>query len=39
VAAAVRRLRLRCRELIMEEIMQTVETRSEAEEELRGLFG
>ncbi len=38
-AAAVRRLRLRCRELIMEEIMQTVGTRSEAEEELRSLFG
>ncbi len=39
VAAAVRRLRLRCRELIMDEIMQTVQTRREAEEELRALFG
>ena len=38
VAATVRRLRLRCRELIMEEIMQTVENRAEAEEELRALF-
>lgn len=39
VAVIVRRLRLRCRELIMEEIMHTVQTRSEAEAELRSLFG
>ena len=39
VAVTVRRLRLRCREIIMEEIMQTVATRAEAEEELRALFG
>jgi len=39
VAVMVRRLRLRCRELIMEEIMHTVQTRREAEEELRALFG
>lgn len=39
VAVMVRRLRLRCRELIMHEIMHTVQTRSEAEEELRALFG
>jgi RNA polymerase sigma-70 factor (ECF subfamily) len=38
VAATVRRLRLRCREFIMEEIMETVETRSEAEAELQALF-
>ncbi len=38
VAAAVRRLRLRCRDLILEEIMETVETRTEAEAELRALF-
>jgi RNA polymerase sigma factor (sigma-70 family) len=38
VAATVRRLRLRCRELIMEAIMETVETREEAEAELQALF-
>lgn len=38
VAVTVRRLRLRCRELIMEEIMETVETREEAEAELQALF-
>lgn len=38
VAVTVRRLRLRCRELIMEEIMETVETRAEAEAELQALF-
>ena len=38
VAVTVRRLRLRCRELIMEEIMETVETREEAEAELKALF-
>ncbi len=37
VAVTVRRLRLRCRELIMAEIMETVETREEAEAELRAL--
>lgn len=39
LAVIVRRLRARCRELVMEEIMHTVHTRSEAEEELRALFG
>lgn len=39
LAVTMHRLRLRCRALIMEEIMQTVQTRSEAEEELRALFG
>ena len=39
LAVTVRRLRARCRELVMEEIMHTVHTRSEAEEELRALFG
>jgi DNA-directed RNA polymerase specialized sigma24 family protein len=39
VAVLVRRLRLRCRELIMQEIMHTVQTRREAKEELRALFG
>lgn len=39
VAVRVRRLRLRCRELIMQEIMHTVHSRTEAEEELRALFG
>lgn len=39
VAVMVRRLRVRCRELIMHEIMRTVRTRGEAEEELRALFG
>jgi RNA polymerase sigma factor (sigma-70 family) len=39
LAVTVRRLRARCRELVMEEIMQTVHKRSEAEEELRALFG
>jgi len=38
VAVTVRRLRLRCRELILEGIMETVETREEAEAELRALF-
>ena len=38
VAATVRRLRLRCREMILEEVMETVETREEAEAELRALF-
>ena len=38
VAVLVRRLRLRCRELIMEEILHTVPTRSAAAEELRALF-
>ena len=39
LAVTVHRLRLRCRALVMEEIMQSVQTRSEAEEELRVLFG
>ena len=39
LAVTVRRLRGRCRELVMEEILHTVHTRSEAEEELRALFG
>ena len=39
VAVTVHRLRGRCRELIMEEILQTVETRAEAEVELKALFG
>ena len=38
VAVTVRRLRMRCRELIMAAIMETVETREEAEAELRALF-
>ncbi len=38
VAATVRRLRLRCREIILEEVMETVETREEAEAELSALF-
>lgn len=38
IAATVRRLRLRCREIIVEEVMETVETRAEAEAELRALF-
>jgi len=38
VAASVRRLRLRCRGIILAEIMETVESREEAEEELRALF-
>ena len=38
IAVTVRRLRLRCRELIMEEIMETVESSEEAEAELRALF-
>ena len=38
IAATVRRLRLRCREIILEEVMETVETREEAEAELRALF-
>ena len=39
VAATVRRLRLRCREIILEEVMETVETRAEADAELQALFG
>lgn len=39
ITVTVHRLRRRCRELIMEEIMQTVGSRIEAEEELRALFG
>ena len=38
VAVQVQRLRQRCRELIMDEILQTVGSRAEAEEELRALF-
>ena len=38
IAATVRRLRLRCREIILEEVMETVETREEAEAELSALF-
>ena len=38
IAATVRRLRLRCREIILAEVMETVETREEAEAELRALF-
>jgi RNA polymerase sigma factor (sigma-70 family) len=39
IAVTVRRLRLRCREIILEEVMETVETREEAESEVRALFG
>jgi len=39
VAAAVRRLRLRLRELALEEAAQTTATLTDGEEELRGLFG
>lgn len=38
VAVMVQRLRQRCRELVMDEILQTVGSRAEAEEELRALF-
>ncbi len=38
VAAAVRRLRARCREIIVDEILQTVGSQAEAEEELAALF-
>ena len=38
IAAAVRRLRLRCRELALAEVMRTVALPSEAEAELRQLF-
>jgi RNA polymerase sigma-70 factor (ECF subfamily) len=39
VAAAVRRLRLRLREIVLAEITQTVGLAGEAESELRALFG
>ncbi len=39
LSVTVHRYRLRCRELIMDEIMQTVGSREAAEEELRLLFG
>lgn len=39
VAATVRRLRLRLRELVLEEVLQTTATLSEGEAELRSLFG
>lgn len=38
IAVQVQRLRQRCRELVMDEIMQTVGSRAEAEDELRALF-
>ena len=38
VAVTVRRLRQRCRDLIVEEVRQTVGSPEEAEEELRALF-
>ena len=38
IAAQVRRLRLRCRELALEEVAHTVMTLAEAEDELRQLF-
>lgn len=39
IAATVRRLRLRCRELLLEELHQTVGDEKEAAEEFRCLFG
>jgi hypothetical protein len=39
IAQSVRRLRLRARELLIEEAAQTVAAAGDAEQELRALFG